>query len=105
REQASVLLSYTFGVRGQLAVGDRIIMLRKTSPSGGGLHPIEAYPLALRLDGIDPGLYRYDARGHALEPIQLLEHADAVAAAGRFAAGQAFFADAALLVLLVARFT
>ncbi|ANB59476.1 MULTISPECIES: SagB family peptide dehydrogenase [Bacillales] len=33
--------------------------IRKSSPSGGGLHPEEAYVLALRVDGLNPGVYHY----------------------------------------------
>jgi SagB-type dehydrogenase family enzyme len=41
----------------------------KTSPSGGARHPIEVYLMALRVQGLEPGLYHYDARDHALERI------------------------------------
>ena len=51
REDLAALLFYTFAFRGSLSVGDHVMMLARTSPSGGGLHPIEAYPLVLRADG------------------------------------------------------
>ena len=39
----------------------------KTSPSGGARHPIEVYPLVLRVDGVPPGIYHYSVRRHELE--------------------------------------
>jgi SagB-type dehydrogenase family enzyme len=41
----------------------------KTSPSGGARHPIEVYLMALRVTGLEPGLYHYGARDHALARI------------------------------------
>ncbi|KAA2263266.1 SagB/ThcOx family dehydrogenase [Solihabitans fulvus] len=41
----------------------------KTTPSGGGRHPIELYVHATRVDGLDPGWYHYDGRNHVLEPL------------------------------------
>jgi putative peptide maturation dehydrogenase len=104
REDLAALLFYTFGFRGSVSVGDHVMMLARTSPSGGGLHPIEAYPLVLRAEGIDTGLYHYNGRDHSLEPIRKLNVADASALAERFTAGQTYFRDAALLVILTARF-
>ncbi len=43
--------------------------LRKASPSGGSRHPTEAYVLALGIDGLDPGMYHYSVKDHALERI------------------------------------
>jgi SagB-type dehydrogenase family enzyme len=40
---------------------------RRLTPSGGGLFPLELYPILLNVDGADPGLYHYSVRGHALE--------------------------------------
>jgi putative peptide maturation dehydrogenase len=104
RDDLAALLFYTFGFRGSLSVGDHVMMLARTSPSGGGLHPIEAYPLVLRAEGIDTGLYHYNGRDHSLERIRRLNVADASAFAERFTAGQAYFRDASLLVILTARF-
>ncbi len=40
--------------------------IRKTSPSGGSLHPIEAYVLIYAVDGITPGIYHYSVESHDL---------------------------------------
>ena len=39
---------------------------RRPYPSAGGLYPIDVYGVVDRCEGLDPGLYRYDAEGHAL---------------------------------------
>jgi SagB-type dehydrogenase family enzyme len=39
----------------------------KTSPSGGARHELEGYVVALEVNGVQPGLYHYNAEGHALE--------------------------------------
>lgn len=41
----------------------------RTSPSGGGLHPIEILPAVRDCPGLPAGLYRYDAETHELETI------------------------------------
>ena len=79
-------------------------MLKKNSPSGGGLHPVEAFVLAQRVDGLAPGLYHYQCVDHSLEPMQPLREADASTLAHELVAGQPWFANAPVLVLMAARF-
>ncbi|MDF5808502.1 hypothetical protein P4123_14470 [Pseudomonas aeruginosa] len=43
------------------------VFVRKTSPSGGSLHPVEVYPIVLNVDGIERGIYHYSVRRHGLE--------------------------------------
>lgn len=43
-----------------------VMGIRKAFPSGGGLHPEEAYITVLRVAGLDAGLYYYDAKNHSL---------------------------------------
>jgi putative peptide maturation dehydrogenase len=103
-DDLAVILYYVFGCHGYTAMSDEVIALRKTSPSGGALHPIECYPLLASVDGIDPGLYHYDVERHALEPLARLEPAAAAELALQFAAGQFYFRDAPALFVLTARF-
>lgn len=42
----------------------------KTSASGGSRHPIEVYPIILRVQGIDPGIYHYSVKHHKLALIR-----------------------------------
>jgi putative peptide maturation dehydrogenase len=78
--------------------------LKKAHPSGGSLHPLEAYLVVQRVDGVVPGLYHYHVTTHSLEPVAT----PAPDALGDFAmrsvAGQDFFADAHALLILTARF-
>jgi putative peptide maturation dehydrogenase len=93
-----------FGAQATEEPAPGIFMLKKNSPSGGGLHPIEAHVLAQRVDGLAPGLYHYHCIDHALEPMPG-PVADALAAAAHeLVAGQGWFAQAPVLILLVARF-
>ena len=40
--------------------------LRRSVPSAGGLYPLELYLLLRRVEGIEDGIYHYDARAHEL---------------------------------------
>jgi SagB-type dehydrogenase family enzyme len=50
----------------------------KTSPSGGSRHPTEVYPVVLDVAGIEPGLYHYSVRHHALETLRTGDFLDAL---------------------------
>lgn len=97
------LLERVFAAQAQVRVADDTVFLKKTSPSGGGLHPVEAYLLVRNVEGVAPGLYHYHSVAHGLEtlpsPDMPLEQLalDAVA-------GQDWFADAHAMVLLAPRF-
>lgn len=42
----------------------------KTSPSGGGRHPTDLYPIVRRVSDVPSGIYRYDGLTHRLSPIR-----------------------------------
>jgi SagB-type dehydrogenase family enzyme len=44
---------------------------RRAAPSSGALYPIEVYPVVHRVDGVEPGVYHYAYREHALEQVRL----------------------------------
>jgi putative peptide maturation dehydrogenase len=99
------LLARVFGAQAQVRIGDDAVFVKKTSPSGGGLHCIEAYLLVQRVDGLAPGLYRYDPLAHGLDALAWQGDADGLPAFALHAvAGQAWFADAPALVLLAPRY-
>ncbi|MFP4169913.1 MAG: SagB/ThcOx family dehydrogenase [Methanomassiliicoccales archaeon] len=41
----------------------------RTAPSAGALYPIETYLVVNRVNGVKPGVYHYNIRGHYLEQI------------------------------------
>lgn len=105
-EDLSVVLRYVVGAHGYSPVAGGLVMVRRTSPSGGGLHPVEAYPLVAAVEGVAPGVYHYNARNHALEPLERFASAgDAHAVATGFVCGQEYFGSAHVSLVLAARFT
>jgi putative peptide maturation dehydrogenase len=102
--ELAALLYETYGARGYARLSDAFAGLRKSSPSGGGLHPIEAYPLVIDVVGLEPGLYHYGVERHVLELIQSLGQEEAAELAGDFTCGQQWFSAASALVVMTARF-
>ena len=105
------LLERVFAAQSQVQVTDDTVVLKKNSPSGGGLHPVEAYLVVQNVEGVAPGLYHYHATAHALEPLPWPGPVGEPPGAGAlrdFAmhsmAQQHWFADAHVLVLLAPRF-
>jgi putative peptide maturation dehydrogenase len=103
-EDLAAVLRYVFGYHGFARLFGEITTLKRTSPSAGGFHPVEAYPFLLNVDGVPPGLYRYDSRDHVLERLASVDSTAGRELAARFVCGQTFFADAHALVVLAVRF-
>lgn len=97
------MLERVFAAQGQWRMDDDTVFLKKSSPSGGGLHPTEAYLIVKNVEGLAPGLYHYHPLDHALEPLQT-SGTQVHDLALRAVAGQHWFADAPVLVVLAARF-
>lgn len=102
--QASALLKRVFGVHGTEAWVPGAIALKKNHPSGGALHPTEAYLIVQRVEGLQPGLYHYNVEAHALDLLRALPTDEMRALATVSVAGQEYFADAPVLVVMAARF-
>ncbi|MBB6336141.1 putative peptide maturation dehydrogenase [Xanthomonas arboricola] len=98
----SHMLQRVFAAHAQVKVGDDLVFLKKNVPSGGGLHPIEAYILVRCVEGLPAGVYHYRADVHALELVAGVECSDdfVMQAVGQ----QHWFADAHVLIALVPRF-
>ena len=64
-DELSRLLFLTSGI-----AADKYGNARRTAPSSGALYPIEVYAVVHRVDGIDPGVYHYAYREHALERVR-----------------------------------
>ncbi|HEU4663773.1 MAG TPA: putative peptide maturation dehydrogenase [Dokdonella sp.] len=79
-------------------------VIKRANPSGGGLHPLEAYLLLRGVQGVATGLYHYDVVDRTLEPIDILETVAATALAERFVAGQGYLSGAHVMVVIAARF-
>lgn len=103
-DDLSVLLRYAFGCHGYADLGDGLVALKKTSPSGSGLHPSEVYPLVANVDGLAPGLFHYSVARHALEPVQLLSRDEVRELAYEFTSGQPYARSAHCLFILSTRF-
>jgi putative peptide maturation dehydrogenase len=93
-----------FGARAVDEYAPGIFLLKKGAPSAGGLHPVEAYVLVQRVDGIVPGLYHYHPAAHALEPIREMDATELEKLAKTCLGGQPYFAEAHVVVALAGRF-
>lgn len=97
------VMELSFAAHGRVWAGQDMDFLKRSSPSAGGLHGVEAYVLVQRVQDLAPGWYHYRPLEHRLSP---LPGTDDVA--GRPAlsllAGQQWFADAPVLVVLAARY-
>ncbi len=66
-EELSFLLWATQGVSKVITSDEgRAVHTLRTVPSGGARHPFETYLLVNRVDGLEPGLYRYLPLDHKL---------------------------------------
>jgi putative peptide maturation dehydrogenase len=102
--ELSAVLKRVFGAQATQDFVPGAAALKKNSPSGGGLHPIEAFLLVQRVDALAPGLYHYHSTAHALEPMQQMPCEILAPLALELVAGQAWFAEAPVQLLLAARF-
>lgn len=103
-QELSLVLRYSFGCRAYSRVPGDVVLLRKTSPSGGALHPTEVYPLIRHVEDVDPGLYHYNVERHELELLSGLAPDEGADVAFELASGQPFVRDTPALFLLTTRF-
>nr|WP_082350306.1 putative peptide maturation dehydrogenase [Xanthomonas oryzae] len=87
----------------RVAVGHDTALLKRPVPSGGRLHPTETYLLIQHVEDIPSGLYHYRPIDHALQPLDLPPESLSDFAR-RALAGQHWFAEAPVLLILVPRF-
>jgi putative peptide maturation dehydrogenase len=100
----ATMLHRVWGAIGTLELAPGAVAVKKNSPAGGGLHAVEAYVLAQRVEGLAPGLYHYLALDHALEPLRALTAEQVADFAHRFVAGQNWFENVPVMVIMTARF-
>jgi len=99
--ELATLLGLTWGIQGWAKVPRLGSAALKTSPSGGALHPVEAYLLARKVRGLRPGLYHYDGAAHRLD---LLRRGASSRQIVRYLEGQWWFGDASFVVFMTAVF-
>jgi SagB-type dehydrogenase family enzyme len=73
----------------------------RAAPSAGALYPIEMYVVAHRVAGLEPGLYHYAVREHALARLRTEDLSGEVVRAGIM---QQFLGEANLVLILTAIF-
>lgn len=66
----STLLYLVFGEIAVLLDQGMGSVLYRTSPTGGARSSLEAYVCVFNVDGLEPGLYHYNVRHHALEQLR-----------------------------------
>ncbi|MDQ3789177.1 MAG: SagB/ThcOx family dehydrogenase, partial [Actinomycetota bacterium] len=98
REFSTVLL-WTWGKQQVATAPDLGEYLFKTSPSGGARHPVEVYPIVMRVDGVEPGAYHYSVERHSLER---LGDVPAETRLVHLCGGQRWVADAAVIFFMTA---
>ena len=99
-----LMLYAVFGTHGIKFFAKDIAAIKRTSPSGGALHPIEAYVLVINVQDMPAGLYHYETGAHVLAELERMDRVNARNLACEFTAGQTYFAEAHALVIHVARF-
>jgi len=100
-DHVSRLLQATWGVQGYFDTNVFGRLPYKTSPSGGARHPGEVYLMALRVDGLEKGMYHYQAKDNRLARLPA-KVSPRVASA--YCARQPYFGKAAALFIMTAVF-
>jgi len=67
--ELGTLLTLANGVREVLRPSAATVAYRRYVPSSGNLGSVEIYPVVLRVEGIDPGIYHFDTIGHHLAQV------------------------------------
>jgi putative peptide maturation dehydrogenase len=103
-EELATALYTVWGCHGTAPIIGDLFCLKRTSPSGGCLHPVEVYPVVSGVAGLESGIYHYNVRDHALELLERLADEEAVELATTFVCGQAYFGSAHVAFVMTARF-
>ncbi len=103
-EPLVTVLHTVWGCQGTARLSGDVTVLKKTSPSGGGLHPCEVYPLVRDVEGLAPGLYHYDVERHSLRLLRSMPETEAADTMTRMMSGQTYFASAHVAFLVTTRF-
>ena len=97
--EMSTLAYYTWGRISSYKTREFGELLHKISPSAGARHPIETYAIVNNVEGIEPGIYHYSVRDHALE---LLKAGDFRERCVSLTAGHSWTRNASALFIMTA---
>ncbi|CAD7375375.1 putative peptide maturation dehydrogenase [Xanthomonas arboricola] len=97
------IMERTFAANALLEADAETVFLKRSSPSGGGLHPLDAYLFIRNVSGLADGIYHYLPIDHALEPLNV-DVPDLQDVALNILAGQDWFANAHVIVALCPRY-
>ncbi len=97
--QLSRIVYYTWGKISTYNTPEFGKLLHKTSPSAGARHPVEAYAIINRVNGLEPGIYHYSVRDHSLE---LLKKGDFRERCVPLTAGHGWIKRASVLFIMTA---
>jgi SagB-type dehydrogenase family enzyme len=95
-KELSFLLWSTQGVTATIRDGAGRVQFRfRAAPSGGALYPLETYLFVNRVDGVEPGVYRYAPHEHVLVAVRPNEQLSGELQAACY--GQQFIGSAAVV--------
>lgn len=100
----STLIYYSFGIQGINDSYKEIPVLKKTSPSGGSLHPTEVFIFVLNVETLKTGLYHYFTMKNELVLLKEYSIEEAKTKAYKFTAGQEYTANSAFMAFLSTRY-
>ncbi len=98
------VLRYAFGCQGYSRNSADVVCIKRTSPSGGGLAPVEVYAIVNDVEDVPPAIYHYNARDHCLVTKVPLPRRDGRTVATELMCGQSYFGSAHVTFVLSARF-
>jgi SagB-type dehydrogenase family enzyme len=99
--ELATLLTLANGVREAQRLSATTVAYRRYVTSSGNLGSVEIYPVVMRVEGLDPGIYHFDTVGHHLAQITPGYFASWLKEAVLF---QLEFAGAALALVLTSAF-
>jgi SagB-type dehydrogenase family enzyme len=97
--ELSTILAVGNGVEGVVELG-ALQHLERPMPSGGGLYPLEFYPIVRQVEGLATGLYHYAPMLHQLEQLKLMDFHDTFIS--QLFMNQPYLAGAPVVLLITA---
>ncbi|MFH1665694.1 MAG: SagB/ThcOx family dehydrogenase [Candidatus Omnitrophota bacterium] len=80
---------------------DGVTGATRAYPSAGGIYPLDIYLVAGKVTGLEPGIYRYDWKKHAIKMVRQGDHRKDLEAAAR---GQRMIGEAPVTIVVTAVF-